>query len=94
MKYIDTGALPQTWGAGHFLVLNWTGVDKDVTSLMVGLEPSMGSGLVEAYGDPDHNGVFKITNVDQKFVMLMNDGTKTGRVEYDLSDLVLEPSGN
>ncbi|MBR5013446.1 MAG: hypothetical protein IKY16_02445 [Bacteroidales bacterium] len=55
------------------------------------MDPSQGSGLVELLGDPDMNGVFKITNkTTQKFVVVTTDGHATKRQEFDLSDLTLE----
>ena len=94
LKYINSGALANDWGPGYFLALNWTNVDAHATSLRVGLVPSQGSGLVEAINDPDHNGVFKITNKnDQKFTLVQSDSTgnytKTTQ-SYDLSGLTLQ----
>jgi len=64
-----------------------------LTSVKVGLDPSQGSGLVELLGDPDMNGVFKITNKDtQTFVVEKSDGITTTRQVYDLSGLTCEDS--
>ena len=91
LKYTDTGALPDYWGAGYFLALKFSNADPHAESLKVGLDPSEGSGLVEL--DEDMNAVMKITDKDeQKFVTLVSDGP-TGnatRTEYDLSELVLQ----
>ena len=46
---------------GHFLALDLSDNDfTGLTSVMVGLDPSAGSGLVEIINDPDKNGVFRI----------------------------------
>ena len=93
LKYCDSGALATDWGAGNFIVLNWTDVDETATSLKVGLDPSMGSGLQEAISDPTHNGVFKVTNkFQQDFVMITSDGKRSIEQRFDLSGLTLETS--
>lgn len=92
LKYLATGSPATTYGAGNFLALAWSNIDSDTTSLKVGLVPSMGTGLIECLGDPDHNGYFKITNKDtQKFVVRQADasGNVTKQV-FDLSGLTLE----
>lgn len=54
------------------------------------MDPSESSGLVELLGDPDLNGVFKITDKNaQKFVIEQTDGVFTKRQEFDLSGLTL-----
>ena len=94
LKYLDgSDPISGYWGAGNFLALKFSDVDPRATSVKVGLDPSEGSGLVELLGDPDMNGVFKITDKDtQKFVVVTTDGIKTKRQEFDLSDLVCENS--
>lgn len=94
LKYLDgSDPISGYWGAGNFLALKFSDVDPRATSVKVGLDPSEGSGLVELLGDPDMNGVFKITDKDtQKFVVVTTDGIKTKRQEFDLSDLVCEDS--
>lgn len=65
------------WGAGYFLCLGWAN-PSGATSLKVGLDPTFGSGPVEAIDDPDHNGIFKIGAKDvQEFVVTVSDGTNT-----------------
>lgn len=93
LKYLDSGAIAGYWGAGNFLALKFSDIDPRASSVKVGLDPSQGSGLVELIGDPDMNGVFKITDKDtQKFVVVTTDGHATKRQEFDLSDLVCEDS--
>ena len=90
LKYISTGTLADTWGAGNFIALKFINKDSDVVKVMVGLDPSQSSGLVEL--DEDMNGVFKITDKDaQKFVVEAYDAKNQKVVkEYDLSGLTLE----
>lgn len=92
LKYVSAGALPGYWGAGNFLVLNFSAIDTTgLTSLKVGLTNSQGSGLVEALGDDDMNVSCKITNkATQKFVIEATDGTHVARREWDLSGLTVE----
>lgn len=93
LKYVDSGALATDWGAGNFMVLKFTNVDADATSVKVGLEPSMGSGLVELLGDPDMNGVFKVTNkATQKFVVVSSVGGFNNKQVFDLSELTCQTS--
>ena len=90
LKYLSSGQLVTDWGAGNFLALKFTDVPETATSVKVGLEPSQGSGLVELLGDPDMNGVFKITNkYVQKFVVVTTDGKTTTEQRFDLSGLTI-----
>jgi len=58
---------------------------------MVGLDPSEETGLVEVKDDPDHNGVFKITDKSkQKFVIRTSNGLTTVTKLYALSGLTLQ----
>lgn len=77
LKYhTGSDAITDVWGEGYFLCLDWTNIDSDIKSLKVGVDPSFGSGLVEAIEDPDHNGIFKIgAKGVQEFVAILDDGT-------------------
>ena len=91
LKYLSSGQLVTDWGAGNFLALKWTDIPEGTTSLKVGLVPSAGSGLIEAIDDPDHNGVFKITNKDtQRFVVETSDGLYTKKQSFSLSGLTVQ----
>lgn len=91
LKYLDTGAIPAVWGNGYFMALqlasdNWNAFDK----VMVGLDPSVSSGLVDIKPDPDKNGVFKVSNkATQKFVVECHNGSAIETLKLDLSSLVL-----
>ena len=89
LNELTSGALVDTWGAGHFLALKFTDLDPAATSVKVGLDPSQSSGLVEIIDDPDKNGAFKITSTTQKFKVVTTVGTQTKTQTFDLSDLVL-----
>lgn len=97
LKYLDSGALATDWGAGNFMALKFSTSDwTKFTSLKVGLNPSVSSGLVELINDPDKNGVFKVTDkTTQRFVIEAVTPIGESRKEYDLSALVTEdtPSG-
>ncbi len=92
LKYMsESNAITDKWGAGNFLVLKFSDIDERATSVMVGLDPSEGSGLVELIGDPDMNGVFKITDKDtQVFKIVSTDGTRTTTQTFDLSGLTCQ----
>jgi hypothetical protein len=88
LKYLDSGALVDTYGAGNFLALKFSDIPETATSVKVGLEPSQGTGLVEIINDPDKNGAFKITDrFAQNFKIVTTDGTNTTTQIFDLSRL-------
>lgn len=93
LHYIEDGLSPSgpLSGSGNFLALKFL-ADKweDYTSVKVGLDPSIETGLVEIIDDPDKNGVFKVTENTQKFKIVATNGTETINQVYDLTGLVLE----
>lgn len=90
LKYLDSGDIATYWGAGNFLALKFADIDPEATSVKVGLDPSEGSGLVELLGDPDMNGVFKITDkATQKFKVVSSTSARTTTQTFDLSELTL-----
>lgn len=95
LKYIagglaDSGPLA---GNGNFLALKFNNVDPNATSVMVGLDPSVSTGLVELLGDPDMSGVFKVSgsigDVPQVFKVVSTIAGKQITQTYDLSGLTL-----
>lgn len=92
LKYVSTGALARDWGAGNFIALKFTlpaGVDPE--DVKVGVEPSMGSGLVAL--DNDKNAIIKISDKDgQKFIVETFNGAYWDRDTYDLSGLTCNAS--
>ena len=90
LKYVDSGSLADVWGAGYFLALKFT-VSDLATSVKVGLEPSVSSGLAEIIDDPDKNGAFKVSNKNlQKVKVITTDGETIFTDLFDLSGLTLE----
>lgn len=79
-------------GPGYYLVLKFSASDwSKYTRVMVGLDPSVETGLVDVKNDTEHNGVFKITNkATQKFVITAYDGATSVTKLYDLSELTLQ----
>ena len=94
LKYLSgSNAITDVWGAGNFLCLKFTTDDwSDYTSVKVGLDPSAGSGLVEIKDDDTHDGVFKISNKKQKFVVIATNGVTTIEKRYSLTGLTLQRS--
>lgn len=93
LKYLDTpGEIVDYWGPGNFFAFKISNEDTNTTSTLVGLEPSEGTGLVEIHGDPDMNGIAKITDAKvQKFKVVQTDNAGHKNVQYyDLSGLTLE----
>jgi len=91
LKYLDSGALVTTWGAGNFMALNFLNNDfSKYSSVKVGMDPSQSSGLVEIIDDPDKNGVFKVTNKDTQVFKIVSTDAETGEINtqtFDLSGL-------
>lgn len=83
------GALVDAWGEGYFLAINFSeNIPADATKIMVGMDPSYKSGLIDATSDPDKNGAFKVTDPKtQKFVIETTTATETRRQEFDLSGI-------
>ena len=90
LLYVSSGTLATDWGAGNFMALKFDGdAFAHAKHIYVGLNPSMSSGLVDVIADPDKNGVFKVTNKVQNFVVVVDYGTYSETMEYDLSGLTL-----
>lgn len=91
LHYLDSGSLVSTYGEGYFIALNLTDNDfEGLTSVMVGMDPSVSTGLVEIINDPDKNGGWKVTSLNQKFKIVQTDGEHTRTQTFDLSGLTLE----
>ena len=73
------------------MALKFSDIDSNATSVKVGMDPSQSSGLVELLGDPDMNGVFKVTDKDtQVFKVVTTDGVNTRTQTFDLKQLTVE----
>lgn len=91
LKYVSSGALATDWGPGNFIAVKFTDIDEDATSVLVGLEPSAGSGLAELINDPDGNAVMKVTDKDvQKLVVVQRCDGFAAVQRFDLSGLTVE----
>ena len=95
VKYLSgSNAITNVWGEGNFLCLAFSNWDANADKVLVGLDPSMGSGLADVKADPDHNGIFKVTNKNtQRFVVCVQKGSKTTWTYYSLADLDCEDEG-
>lgn len=73
------------------MVLKFSDIDRNATSVKVGLIPSAGSGLVELIDDPDKNGVFKVSDkYNQKIAVITSDGTNEVAQYFTLNNLITE----
>lgn len=95
LNYLNSGSLVTTYGEGNFLALKFSDIDENATSVKVGLDPSVSTGLVEIIDDPDKNGGFMITDpTEQVFKVVSTVNGKKHTQTFDLSELVLEPAPN
>ena len=82
-------------GDGYFLALKYSNLASGLTyaNVKVGLEPSMGTGMVTL--DSDLDSVMKITNKDsQKLKVVQSDNAGHKNIQYfSLKDLTLEDVG-
>ena len=90
LYYVKTGQLVTDWGEGYFLTLKFSDPDESATSVKVGMDPSVSSGLVAL--DEDMNAVFKVTDkLKQRLKIVSTDGTRSTIQHFDLSKLNLRP---
>lgn len=96
LKYLSgSNPITDVWGEGYFLCFNMAdNTYTGLTSVKVGMTPSVSSGLVEIISDPDKNGVCKVTDKNlQLFTVIWTDGTQTKERAYSLAGLELEEAG-
>ena len=87
---LTSGQLVTDWGEGYFIAMKWSGIAAGATSFKVGIQPTEGAGMIEAINDPDHNGVFKVTDKNrQDLVFITSNSGHTTRQTLDLSGLTL-----
>lgn len=87
LKKLTTGPIPEYWGEGYFVALDFADIPEGAT-VKVGMNPTYGSGFVEL--DEDHNGVFKVTDKDaQKLYVITEKDGEENRAYYILSGLTL-----
>lgn len=95
LKFIEGGLAPSGYlaGDGYFLALTWSEPEEGITSVKVGLSPSVESGLVEGIDDPDRTIVAKVTpSMNQRAVFIQSDG-KASRAQYFNLNLTFETEG-
>lgn len=80
-------------GPGYYICIKFTNIDSDATKVMVGIEPSMGSGMQDLTNDPDKAGIFKVTYKDSQVIKVVqsNAGHKLTQC-FSLSGLELVPA--
>ena len=95
VKYLSgDNAITNVWGPGNFLALKFSNLDARADKVMVGLEPSVSSGLADIKADPDKNGIFKISDKgEQKVIVVTQNGDHASVKRYDLSGLTLNGAG-
>ena len=88
LTFVEGGLAPSGYlsGDGYFIYLKLTDIDASADSLLIGLEPSAGSGLQEAIEDPDKTIVAKVASNEQKFITIIKntEAGKQTRTEYAL----------
>lgn len=92
LKYLGTSnEITNRWGKGNFIPFKLTTADwAAYSSVKVGLEPSVSSGLAEIIDDPDKNGTAKVTDKGiQRFKVVSTsaDGKKVQTQYFDLNGL-------
>lgn len=91
LKYVTEGDLPDYWGPGNFLALDFANPDEGATEHWVGLMPSKGSGIAKL--DNDMDAACMVTDPqNQKLIVISSNGVSSTTTTYDLSGLVLETS--
>ena len=97
LYFIEGGLAPSGYlaGDGYFMFLKASNIDESADSLLVGLDPSAGSGLQELINDPDKSVVMKVASNDQKFVTVIKntESGKETRTNYTLN-LTFVPANN
>ena len=85
-----SGQIVTDWGEGYFLGLKFTNIDSDATKVLVGLDPSVSSGLVDIIDDPDKIALAKITDKNsQVFKVIQSNSNYSNTQTFDLSGLIL-----
>lgn len=91
LKYIEGGLADSgpLAGSGNFIAMTWSQLEESISSFMVGIIPTYGSGLVEAVSDPERTLVAKVNNNSQKLVFVASDGTTVSTQAFSLGGLQL-----
>ena len=89
LKYVDSGALAEHWGAGHFLAVDYADEDSTGATYKTGFYPSEGSGFVDLTVPDDGAGKITDPKNQRLYVFKTVDGVEHTQI-FDLSGLVLE----
>lgn len=89
-KMLTTGDIVTQWGTGNFVAVDFVDLPNEADKIMVGLEPSMGSGFVELTPE-DTKSVFKVEDKDlQEMVIKTSIGSRTITQKFSLKGLTLQ----
>lgn len=89
LKYVDSGALAEHWGAGHFLAVDYADEDSTGATYKTGFYPSEGSGFVDLTVPDDGAGKITDPKNQRLYVFKTVNGVEHTQI-FDLSGLVLE----
>lgn len=92
LKYLSAANdITNVWGKGNFIPFKLTCADwSKYESVMVGVVPSHGTGMVDIKPDNEHNGIVKIADKDiQRFKVVAKsaDGKQINTQWFDLTGL-------
>lgn len=92
LKYLSTANdITNVWGKGNFIPFKLTCADwSKYESVMVGVVPPQGTGMVDIKPDNEHNGIVKIADKDiQRFKIVAKsaDGKQINTQWFDLTGL-------
>ena len=91
-KWLSSGTVASDWGAGNFIAIDFEDLPEEADKIMVGLEPSMGTGMVELTPD-DTKSVFKIADKDlQSLLIKTSIGTRTITQTFSLKGVTCQSS--
>lgn len=87
------GALPEHWGPGYWLCLDFSSFPAGTSACLVGLKPSYGSGYGDVYADADHDYAFKIEDPkNQKIKVITVVGNQSITKTFDLTGIEFVPA--
>ena len=89
----ESKAIVADKGKGYYICLKFNNIDADATSVMVGMEPTQGSGPSEIINDPDKAGIFKVTYKESQIFKVVQSNASYKRTQcFSLSGLELIPA--
>lgn len=89
----NEGDLPDYWGPGYWLCLDFSSFPAGTSACLVGLKPSYGSGYGDVYDDADHDCAFKIEDPkNQKIKVITIVGNQSITKTFNLTGIELVPA--